>query len=105
MYAIVELDGRQHRVEPGSVVDVNRVQGEPGSNVTFDNHVVMLNDDGDVKVGEPVVTGASVQCELVEHYRGPKLSVFKMKRRNRYQRNHGHRQELSRIKVVDISAE
>jgi|SRR4249920_198928 len=102
MYAIVSINGVQTRVEPNEVVEVPRLQGEPGSQVTFDN--VLLVGDGDrISVGRPFVKGAQLTVELVEHFRGPKLRVFKFKRRREYRRRHGHRDERTRLRVTAIT--
>jgi len=102
MYAIVSINGVQTRVEPNEVVDVARLQGEPGSQVTFDN--VLLVGDGDrISVGRPFVKGAQLTVELVEHFRGPKLRGFKFKRRREYRRRYGHRDERTRLRVTAIT--
>jgi large subunit ribosomal protein L21 len=83
-------------------VDVARLQGEPGSQVTFDN--VLLVGDGDrISVGRPFVKGAQLTVELVEHFRGPKLRGFKFKRRREYRRRYGHRDERTRLRVTAIT--
>ena len=105
MYAIIETNGQQHRVEPGSVLETNRLAGEPGETVQLENSVLMVNNEGDVKVGTPRIDGATVDLEIVEHYRGKKVVVFKMKRRKRYRRKKGHRQELTRATVKAINVE
>lgn len=105
MYAIIETGGRQLRVEPGMVVDVNRMPANPGETVTLDDSVKLLNHDGELTVGTPTVANASVELEVLEHLRGRKVTVFKMKRRKRYRRKKGHRQELTRVSVKDISVE
>jgi large subunit ribosomal protein L21 len=102
MYAIVSINGIQTRVEPNEVVDVARLQGEPGTQVTFDN--VLLVGDGDrITVGQPFVKGAKLTAELVEHFRGPKLRIFKFKRRREYRRRKGHRDERTRLRVTAIT--
>jgi large subunit ribosomal protein L21 len=102
MYAIVSINGVQTRVEPNEVVEVPRLQGEPGSQITFDN--VLLVGDGDrISVGRPFVKGAQLTVELVEHFRGPKLRVFKFKRRREYRRRHGHRDERTRLRVTALT--
>ncbi len=102
MYAIVHISGVQTRVTPEEVLDVPRLQGEPGSALTFDQ--VLLVGDGDrVTVGRPTVKGAMVSAEILEHRRGEKLRIFKFKRRRKYRRRRGHRDELTRIRVTSIS--
>jgi large subunit ribosomal protein L21 len=82
---------------------VARLTGEPGAKLTFDQ--VLLVSDGDkIAVGQPYLKGASLTAEVVEHLRGPKLKIFKFKRRREYRRRRGHRDELTRIRVSAISA-
>lgn len=104
MYAVIETGGKQYRVEPGDVVDVERLTetGDDGS-VEFDR-VLLVGDDDGVRVGTPVVDGASVKASLVRETRGPKIRVFKYKRRKGYRRTKGHRQELHRVRIDDIQA-
>ncbi len=102
MYAIISTGGKQYRVEPGQVFETERLAGAPGDVVTLDGSVVFLRNGEDIKVGTPAVEGASVALEIVEHIRGKKLIVFKMKRRKRHRRKQGHRQELTRVLVKDI---
>ena len=105
MYAVIETGGKQYRVEPGDVIDVELtpVSGKKVQKVKFDR-VLLVGDDKDVKVGTPVVAGAEVTGVLVNEVRGPKVRVFKMKRRKGYRRTRGHRQDLLRVKIDDIKA-
>lgn len=103
MYAIVSINGIQTRVTPDEVLAVPRLKGEPGDTVTFDQ--VLLVSDGDkITFGQPFLKGASLTAEVVEHLRGPKLKIFKFKRRREYRRRKGHRDELTRIRVSAIKA-
>ena len=103
MYAIVSINGTQTRVTPDEFVVVPRVTGEPGATVTFDQ-VLMVADGDKIKVGQPYVKGASLKAEVVEHFRGPKLRIFKFKRRREYRRRKGHRDERTRLRVTAITA-
>ena len=104
MYAIISLQGQQFKVEPGTVIDVNRMTGEPGDKVVLDNGILAAkNDEKGLQTGTPEIDGAKVELEIMEHYRGKKLIVFKMKRRKRYRRKNGHRQELTKVKVTNIN--
>ena len=103
MYAIVNINGVQQRVTPDEVLDVPRLTGEPGSKLTF-NQVLVFADGDRIAVGQPNVAGALVTAEVIEHLRGPKLRIFKFKRRRAYRRRKGHRDELTRIRVTSISA-
>lgn len=102
MYAIVKINGIQTRVAPDAVLDVPRLAGEPGNTLTFDQ--VLLVADGDrITVGQPFLKGASLTAEVVEHFRGPKLRIFKFKRRKDYRRRKGHRDERTRLRVTGIT--
>jgi large subunit ribosomal protein L21 len=105
MYAVIETGGKQFRVEPGDVIDVELtpVSGKKTQKVKFDR-ILLVGDDKGVKVGAPVVSGAEVTGVLVDEVRGPKIRVFKMKRRKGYRRTRGHRQDLLRVKIEDIKA-
>jgi large subunit ribosomal protein L21 len=104
MYAVIETGGKQYRVEPGDVLDVERL-AEPGEDGSVElDRVLLVGDDDGVRVGTPVVDGASVRASLVRDTRGPKIRIFKYKRRKGFRRTKGHRQELHRIRIEDIQA-
>jgi large subunit ribosomal protein L21 len=103
MYAIVNINGNQTRVTPDELVVVPRLTGEPGATLTF-GEVLMVADGDKIKVGQPYVKGASLEAEVVEHFRGPKVRVFKFKRRREYRRTKGHRDERTRLRVTAITA-
>jgi large subunit ribosomal protein L21 len=103
VYAIVESGGKQYRVEPGAVLAVERIRGEVGSRVELDR-VLLVSDGSRIQVGHPLVTGARVVTEIVAQTRGEKIDVFKFKRRKKYRRKVGHRQELTRVRVAEILA-
>jgi large subunit ribosomal protein L21 len=103
MYAVVKIKGQQFRVEPGTTLQVPLLEDEVGSDVTFDE-VLMLSDGDDVKVGTPTVAGASVAAEVVRHGRSRKVVVFKYKRRKNYRRKKGHRQPFTEVNIKDITA-
>lgn len=103
MYAIVEIAGDQQKVEKGKEIFVNRLKGEEGSDVEFDK-VMLVDNDGKVDVGSPVIEGAKVTAKIVEHLRGDKVHVFKKKRRKGYQKMNGHRQDLTKLQIEDIQA-
>jgi large subunit ribosomal protein L21 len=101
MYAIVNINGVQTRVVPDAVLQVPRLAGSPGDPLRFDQ--VLLVADGDrISVGRPYVKGAALTAEVVDHPRGPKVRVYKFKRRHDYRRRRGHRDELTRIRVTGI---
>jgi large subunit ribosomal protein L21 len=103
MYAVVKIKGQQFRVEPGNKLQVPLLEDEIGANVTFDE-VLMLSDGADVKVGSPIVAGASVAAEVLRHGRSRKIVVFKSKRRKNYRRKKGHRQPFTEINITGISS-
>ncbi len=102
MYAIVDLDGRQYRIQEGQQVFIHRLQGEEGSSVVFDK-VLMIDSDGSVEIGQPVIDGASVSATILSHLRGDKVLIFRKKRRKGYQKLNGHRQNLSQVRIDQIS--
>ena len=102
MYAIVEIAGQQFKVKKDQKVFVHRLQGEEGSNVSFNN--VLLLDDGKVTIGAPAIKGAAVTAKILKHLKGDKVIVFKKKRRKGYRVKNGHRQYLSEIQIESIVA-
>jgi large subunit ribosomal protein L21 len=103
MYAVLETGGKQYRVATGDTVEIERLAVDPGQPVTFDR-VLLLNTDGQVRVGAPTVDNASVVADVLAHKRGEKILVFKMKRRKGYRRTRGHRQELTVVRIKEIKA-
>ena len=100
MYAVIETGGKQYRVEPGDVIDVERVSGEEGQ-VRFDR-VLMATGDNGAQFGNPVIEGALVKASLVGEVRGPKIRVFKKKKRSTFRKSRGHRQDLVRVRIEGI---
>ncbi len=104
MYAVVEISGLQVKVESGAKIWVPYMEKiGPGESLTFDR-VLLVKDGDDVKVGQPIVEGASVKATLIEHEKGPKLIVFKKRRRKSSQTKNGHREKYSVIKIEEINA-
>ena len=103
MYAIVEIAGQQFKVEKGRKLYVYRLQGDEGSSKSFDK-VLLTDNDGQVKVGTPVVEGAEVKATILKHLRDDKVIVFKKRRRKGYQVQNGHRQYLTQIQIDEINA-
>lgn len=103
MYAVLQTGGKQYRVAAGDVLEIERVEAEPGSSHVFDE-VLLVNNEGRISVGTPTVAGAKVLADVVEHIRGDKKIAFKFKRRKGYHRTVGHRQELTVVKVKEITA-
>ena len=103
VYAIIKTGGKQYTVTPGETLTVERLPGDAGNAVTLDQ-VLLVGGEGDLKVGAPVVAGATVAAEIVEQTRGDKVIIFKKNRRQHYRRKNGHRQDLTVLKVNAINA-
>ena len=101
MYAVVRTGGKQYRLGIGDSVKVEKLPNEVGNIVEL-SQILMVSDGNEVKVGAPLVTGASVKAEIVGHGRNKKIRVFKMKRRKKYRRTQGHRQAFTQLKVTEI---
>lgn len=101
MYAIVEIAGQQFKVEKDTDIFVNRLDKEEGAKVDF-KEVLLVDNDGKVSVGMPVVEGASVSAKIISHDRGDKVIIFKKKRRKGYQTLNGHRDFLTKIQIENI---
>lgn len=102
MYAMVEITGNQYKAEKGARLTVNRMPSEKGDVVQIDR-VLMLRGDAGVTIGEPYVSGASVKAVVEDHVRGDKVLVHKYKRRKRYKRTRGHRQDFTVLRVEEIT--
>jgi len=102
MYAVVSSGGKQYRVEAGSTLTLERLDGEPGASFTFDR-VLLIGDGDDVTVGTPVVAGASVTATVLGEALGPKLVIFKFKQKVKYRRRTGHRQHLTSVRIDTIN--
>ncbi|MDE0830997.1 MAG: 50S ribosomal protein L21 [Vicinamibacterales bacterium] len=103
MFAIIQAAGHQFRVEPGAHIDVDRLGADTGAEVTFDQVLLVSRDDGSVVAGSPAITGARVVGVVDAHHRGPKVRVFKFKRRKGMRRTMGHRTDLTRVRITDIA--
>ena len=103
MYAIVNINGVQTRVSKDEVIEVPRLAGDPGQRLSFDQ-ILMVAAGDNILVGQPYLKEATMTAEVVEHLRGPKLRIFKFKRRNDFRKRRGHRDELTRIRVTGIEA-
>ena len=102
MYAVIETGGKQYRVEPGDVLDVERLGDAENDQAVAFERVLLVGDDDGVRVGSPLVDGARVKATLVGEIRAPKVIVFKKKRRKGYKRRRGHRQDLHRVRIEAI---
>ncbi len=103
MYAIVDIQGQQFKVEKDAKVYVHRLEGEEGAKVAFDK-VLLVDNEGKVTVGAPTVSGAQVTATILTHLKDKKIQVFKKKRRKGYQKQNGHRQYLTQVQIDGITA-
>lgn len=102
MYAVIKCGGKQHRVIEGERLKVELLNVEPGQTITFDD-VLMVVDGDNIQVGTPVVTGAKVTAEVLDHGRHDKIRIVKFRRRKHYRRQAGHRQYYTELKITGIS--
>lgn len=103
MYAVIQTGGKQYRVSEGDIVRVELLEKEPKQQVVFDR-VLLVDREGDVKVGQPTVAGATVEAEVICHDRAKKVTIFKKKRTTTYQRTQGHRQGFTEVRIKSIKA-
>ena len=102
MYAVIKTGGKQYRVAPNDVIKVEKLAGEAGETIKLDQ--VLLVADGDsINLGAPTVAGAAVEATVLEQTRGPKIKIFKKKRRQNYRRTNGHRQHLTVLRITGIA--
>jgi len=101
-YAIIETGGKQLRVEPGRFYDIELLHKEPDEKVTIDS-VLFVQHDGEVTVGQPLVSGATVEGTVMRHFRGRKVLVYKMKPKKKTRKKRGHRQEITRLMIDSIN--
>jgi len=101
MYAVIKTGGKQYRVKEGDFLEIEKIGAEKGQKINFDQ-VFLIEDEGRVLVGVPVVENAVVRAEVVENYKGDKVLIFKKKRRKQYRRTKGHRQELTKVRIEKI---
>jgi large subunit ribosomal protein L21 len=101
MFAVIKAQGKQFKVAQGDELTIDRLAGEKGAKVSL-GEVLMLVDGGKATVGKPVLSGAKVEAEILDHSRGDKIKVFKKRRRKNYHRTRGHRQDLTTVKITSI---
>ena len=111
MYAVIETGGKQVRVTAGDIIQVEKLVGDVGSKITFDKVLFLSNPsdgsnktDSDVVLGQPYISNAKVEAEIVAQGRGDKVMTIKMKRRKQYRRTQGHRQEQTQLLIMSLSA-
>lgn len=103
MFAVIKTGGKQYKVQKDDKLLVEKLEGEDGATITLDE-VLMVVDGKTSTIGEPLVKGATVEATLVRQTRGPKITIFKKKRRQNYRRKKGHRQDLTMIQITNIKA-
>lgn len=104
MHAVIKTGGKQYVVKPGDIIDIEKISGEPGEDVNFEEVLLVSADGEDVKVGSPVVESAKVEGKIIRQKKGEKIVVFKFKRRKGYRKKAGHRQNLTSVEITSISA-
>ena len=103
MFAIVDIAGFQEKVSEGDILEVPLLEAEIGKSVTFDKVYLIVKGDDDISIGMPFVSGATVEAKVLDHGKGDKIRIFKMKRRKRYRRNGNHRQQFTEIEITNIT--
>ncbi len=101
MYAVIETGGKQYRVAQGDVIRVEKLAAAEGESVTFDR-VLMVGDGGEARLGAPLVEGGKVVADVEAHGRGDKVTIIKFRRRQKYRRKQGHRQDYTQLRITDI---
>jgi large subunit ribosomal protein L21 len=104
VFAIIQASGRQFRVQPGAVIEIDGHQAAAGDELAFEHVLLVSKDAGEVLAGAPYVAGARVTGVVAEHDKTAKIRVFKKKRRKQYRRTKGHRSLLTRVRITDIQA-
>lgn len=107
MYAVIETGGKQYRVQPGDILQVEKLDGDLGTSLKFDQVLFFSKADSEnaqIVLGKPYISGANVQAEIVGQGRGEKILIVKMKRRKQYRRTQGHRQEYTQVLVTSVDS-
>lgn len=103
MYAVIELGSTQYKVKEGDLIETNRLKEEEGKDIFLDK-VLLLENGGDLRVGQPYLEDVKIQAKVLKHSRGKKVIAFKFRRRKNYHRKKGHRQELTQLNITKIMA-
>jgi len=101
MYAVIRSGGKQYRVAPGQTIRLEKLAGDVGAKVELGN-VLLVENDGKVQLGNPLIASAKIEATVVEHDREKKILVFKKKRKKQYRRTHGHRQDYTAVRIDNI---
>ncbi len=104
MYAIMKTGGKQYKVGEGNIIKVEKLPAEVGEKITFEEIIFLTDGEGNVKIGDPNISGARVIAEVLEQGRAKKIVVYKYKRRKNYHKKQGHRQPFTRIKIEKIES-
>lgn len=104
MYAVIKTGGKQYKVAPDQVVEIESLAGEEGAKVSFAEVLLLGGGEGGSKIGVPFLSGVTVEGEIVGHGKADKILVIKKKRRQNYRRKNGHRQPFTRVKILSIAA-
>lgn len=102
MYAVIKTGGKQHRVSEGDVLKIEKLEGQKGDTIVFEE-VLLVSKEDQTRVGTPVVEGAKVVGQIVNQGKGPKIIIFKKKRRKGFLKKTGHRQPLTEVRIKEIS--
>ncbi|MCX7815807.1 MULTISPECIES: 50S ribosomal protein L21 [Tepidimonas] len=102
MYAVIKTGGKQYRVAAGEKIKVEQIAADVGQEIVIDQ-VLAVGNGADIRVGTPLVSGATVTAKVVAHGRGPKVRIFKLRRRKHYQKRQGHRQNYTELEVSSIN--
>jgi len=105
MFAVIRTGGKQYKVAKDDVIAVEKLAGEPGATIELGDVLMVGGDGAEARAGTPLLAGASVSAELVEHRRADKIIVFKKKRRQNYRRKKGHRQHQTVLRITEIRAD
>ena len=103
MYAVIKTGGKQYKVSKDDIISVEKLSEEAGKKIKL-NEVLIISDKGKPVVGDPLIKGASVEAEIVDHTRSAKITVFKKKRRHNYRRKQGHKQNITNLKILSINS-
>ena len=101
MYAVIKSGGKQYRVVPGQTIRVEKVAGEVGAKIELGN-ILLVENDGNVQVGSPLIANAKIEATVIEHDRAKKILIFKKKRKKQYRRTQGHRQDYTAVRIDNI---
>jgi len=103
MYAVIKTGGKQYRVSAGEKIKVEQIPADVGTEISLDQ-VLMVGEGESVKIGAPVIAGATVTAKVISQGRHPKITIFKMRRRKHYRKNQGHRQNYTELEISGINA-